>query len=172
MTALLNTLKERFEANTHRHPNISWEQVKSSIDNNELIDSLLYMEETGGEPDVYDIDCALYYIDASPETPTGRRSLSYDKEARISRKKNAPESSALEEATKHKLELLTVEEYKYIQSLDDLDQKTSSWVLTPDIIRGLGGALFGDKRYAHTFIYHNGADSYYASRSFRAKLKL
>lgn len=170
MDTVIETLKTRFNENMHRHPNTNWEDIETEL-NEDILSSIKYMEDSSGEPDIYELEDGLYFIDASPESPM-RRSTCYDRDARVSRKKNAPETSALELVEKHKLEILSIEEYRFIQSLDDFDQKTSTWVLTPDSIREKGGALFGDKRYGETFIYHNGADSYYGSRGFRAKVKL
>ena len=167
----LQKLEERFKANMHRHKHIKWDFVQSSLMSNEdLYEAVFQMDQTGGEPDLVDLEVfrGLVYVDMAKESPEGRRNLCYDKKAREERKKNPPTSSALEEAEKMGLRLIKEEEYYAIQDLEDLDTKTSSWIDTPDAIRELDGALFCSKKYDRTFTYHNGADSYYQSRGFRA----
>lgn len=173
---LLNILKKRFEYNIKRHENISWEKVKAKLEANpNKLESLYLMESTGGEPDVIGYDEAtdeLIYCDFSIETPSGRRSICYDKKALDARKANKPVSSAMQMAEEMGIELLTEEQYFKLQELGSFDNKTSSWLKTPQSVRDLGGAIFGDKRYGRTFIYHNGADSYYGVRGFRGLLKI
>lgn len=173
---LLGTLKERFEKNMNRHPNITWDAVRERLEARpDKLQALHEMERTGGEPDVVKLDAAtgeFIFYDCSPESPTGRRSLCYDREAREGRKKHPPSGSVMELAASIGIELLTEEEYRELQQLGEFDLKTSSWVKTPANIRHLGGALFCDRRYNHVFVYHNGADSYYASRGFRGLLKV
>lgn len=170
MTNIIDILKERFERNNHRHKGIEWDQIESLF-NTERLESLEYMEDTGGEPDVTEYEGNLYFFDFSKQSPM-RRSICYDKEARVNRKKHAPETSAVEEAEKHGLKLLTEDMYMYLQSIETVDEKTSSWVETPKEIRKLGGAIFGNYHYGRTFIYHNGADSYYGARGYRGYIKL
>ena len=169
-------LKERFEKNMHRHKEIEWANVQSKMEqNNEKIWSLHEMEATGGEPDVvgYDINTDEYiFIDCSKESPKGRRSVCYDRQALESRKQNKPANTAVDMAIAMGIDLLTEEQYRELQRLEDFDLKTSSWVQTPATIRGLGGAIFCDRRYGTVFVYHNGAESYYASRGFRGYLKV
>ena len=173
---LFDILKTRFEQYPNRHPNVEWRLVQQRLENNpEMLRSLYEMERTGGEPDVVAEDaetgeCIFY--DCSAETPSGRRSLCYDHEALESRKKYKPENSAIEMARAMGVELLTEPEYRFLQSLGEFDMKTSSWIQTPARIRKLGGALFCDRRYDTVFVYHNGAESYYASRGFRGILKV
>lgn len=173
---LLKTLKARFEKNIHRHRGLDWSMVQARLEAHpDKLWSLGEMERTGGEPDVvgYDSETGEYlFYDCSPESPSGRRSLCYDREARESRKEHKPQSSALEMAAAMGIELLTEEEYRKLQALGEFDTKTSSWVMTPPEIRALGGALFCDRRYNHVFTYHNGAESYYAARGFRGKLRV
>jgi hypothetical protein len=173
---LLNTLKSRFELNMNRHPELTWSVIEQKIINQgNMIASLMYMESTGGEPDivVFDsIDKNLYFVDCALQSPKGRRSLCYDQSARLGRKKFPPLSSAVEEANQNGLTLLNEEQYKKLQSFGFLDSVSSSWLLTPEPIRQLGGAIFGDSRYERVFIFHNGADSYYADRGFRSILKI
>lgn len=173
---LLKTLKARFEKNMHRHRGLDWSSVQARLEAHpDKIWSLSEMERTGGEPDVigYDSETGEYlFYDCSPESPSGRRSLCYDREAREARKEHKPQSSALEMAAAMGIELLTEEEYRKLQELGEFDTKTSSWVMTPPEIRALGGALFCDRRYNHVFTYHNGAESYYAARGFRGKLRV
>lgn len=170
---LLEILKLRFENNLNRHPNINWDQVLERISNEpHKLWSLNEMERTGGEPDVIVVENEYFFVDCSKESPEGRRNVCYDAEALESRKKFKPKTSALSMAKDMGIELLNESEYKYLQTLGDFDLKTSSWINTPNEIRKLGGALFGDKRYNNTFIYHNGAESYYSSRGFRGLLKI
>ncbi|MEJ5343667.1 MAG: DUF4256 domain-containing protein [Chloroflexus sp.] len=173
---LLKTLKARFEKNMHRHRGLDWSSVQARLEAHpDKLWSLSEMERTGGEPDVvgYDSETGEYlFYDCSPESPSGRRSLCYDREAREARKEHKPQSSALEMAAAMGIELLTEEEYRKLQALGEFDTKTSSWVMTPPEIRALGGALFCDRRYNHVFTYHNGAESYYAARGFRGKLRV
>ena len=171
---LVLILEKRFKENRNRHMSIDWNDILKRL-NEETLSSLKYMEETGGEPDVilYDRENDKYlYCDCSKESPIYRRNLCYDHEALNRRKNNKPISSAIVEAEKNNIKLLTEEEYKYLQTLGDFDLKSSSWLLTKNEIRLLGGAIFGDKRYNRTFIYHNGAESYYSNRGFRAILKI
>ncbi len=170
----LKVLRDRFNANRHRHEGITWEDVLSKLESNDkALESLYKMEETGGEPDVVLLDNGIItFYDCAPETPMGRRSLCYDQAAHESRRKNKPEGSALGMAEEMGVEILDEEEYARVQAVVPMDQKTSSWLKTSDSVRQLGGALFGDRRYDRVFIYHNGAESYYSARGFRAKLKL
>jgi hypothetical protein len=171
MENLLALLKTRFEKNMHRHPNIAWEDVENAIRKNpNAAKSLEWMEETEGEPDV--VGPSLWYVDCSPETPKGRRSFCYDHEALEKRKEHKPKDSAMNVAAENGVQLLSEEEYFTLQKSVEVDLKTSSWLLTPKELRATGGALFGDKRYGRVFIYHNGAESYYAARGFRVGLKL
>ncbi len=173
---LLSALKTRFETNMKRHKGHEWVQVQAKLEANpEKLWSLNEMERTGGEPDVvgYDkkTDEYLFY-DCSAESPKGRRSICYDREALESRKVAKPENSAMDMATAMGIELLTEEQYRELQQLGNFDMKTSSWIKTPADIRKLGGALFCDRRYNTVFVYHNGADSYYAARGFRGSLRV
>jgi hypothetical protein len=174
--ALLNALKARFEKNMHRHKGHDWVKVKARLDANPgKLWSLHEMERTGGEPDVvgHDKKSGEYtFMDCSPETPKGRVSCCYDREALDSRKENKPKHSAMDLAAEMGIEMLTEEQYRELQKLGPFDTKTSSWVITPADIRKLGGALFCDYRYGHVFVYHNGAQSYYAARAFRGWLKV
>lgn len=171
---LLSTIQARFEQNMLRHPNISWENILVKLENNEeKLWSLNEMERTEGEPDVvaYDHETNEYtFVDCSPESPKGRRSICYDQDALNARKKNKPEDSAINMAASMGIEILSEMEYRSLQQLGNFDLKTSSWVLTPPDIRRLGGAIFCDKRYDTVFMYHNGADSYYSARGFRGSL--
>jgi len=173
---LISTLKSRFEKNMDRHKGISWKKVVSRLEATEgKLRSLNEMESTGGEPDVVGEDKksgAIIFYDCSAESPAGRRSICYDGKALASRKENKPKSSAMEMAEEMGVELLTEAEYRELQKLGTFDLKTSSWIVTPDEIRKLGGALFCDRRYDHVFTYHNGAESYYAARGFRASLSV
>lgn len=166
---LIETLKARFEANMHRHARLTWAAVERSLQRNAAaLPTLQAMEQTGGEPDVIGRDDeGLLFCDCSAETPIGRRSLCYDREALDTRKENKPKGSAVEAAGKMGITLLTEQQYRDLQRIEALDQKTSSWIETPEQIRALGGALFCDRRYDTVFVYHNGAQSYYASRGFR-----
>jgi hypothetical protein len=173
---LLNTLKARFEKNTNRHKDLEWPQVQAKLKGRtEKLWSLNEMERTGGEPDVvgHDRTSGEYiFYDCSPESPKGRRSVCYDGEALESRKEHKPEDNAIDMAAAIGIELLTEEQYRELQKLGDFDSKTSSWVKTPADIRKLGGALFCDRRYDTVFVYHNGAESYYAARGFRGSLRV
>lgn len=173
---LLGALKARFEKNMHRHDGLEWADVQARLDAHpEKLGSLNGMERSGGEPDVvgHDIETgATVFYDCSEESPKGRRSLCYDREALESRKDYKPEDNAVDMAAAMGIELLTEEQYRGLQQLGKFDEKTSSWVKTPADIRKLGGALFGDRRYGHVFVYHNGAESYYAARGFRGWLRV
>lgn len=173
---LLNTLKIRFEKNKARHKDLEWAKIKEKLEANpEKLWSLNEMERTGGEPDVvgYDKKTGEYiFYDCSAESPKGRRSVCYDHEALEARKEHKPENSAIEMAADMGVELLTEQEYKELQKLGNFDTKTSSWIITPTDIRKLGGALFSDFRYGSVFVYHNGAESYYAARGFRGSLRV
>ena len=173
---LLRTLKARFEKNMNRHKGLEWAKVQAKLEaNTEKLWSLNEMERTGGEPDVvgHDKKTGEYiFYDCSVESPKGRRSLCYDGEALESRKENKPKNNAMDMAAAMGIELLTEEQYRELQELGDFDTKTSSWVQTPTDIRELGGALFCDRRYDHVFVYHNGAESYYAARAFRGSLRV
>ena len=174
--ALLQTLKCRFEKNMQRHKGISWKAVATKLNAfPETLRSLDAMEETGGEPDVVGQDPKtgeyLFY-DCSSESPKGRRSVCYDRTGLESRKEYRPDNTAVDMANEMGIELLTEEEYLDLQSLGKFDAKTSSWLKTQESIRNLGGAIFGDYRYDHVFVYHNGAQSYYASRGFRGVLRV
>lgn len=173
---LLKVLKARFEKNMNRHKGIEWADVQAKLEKNPAkLWSLDEMEATEGEPDViaYDQETKEYiFCDCSPESPKGRRSLCYDREALNSRKEHKPANSALDLATDMGISLLTEEEYRELQKLGNFDTKTSSWVETPAEIRKLGGAIFCDRRYGTVFMYHNGAESYYAARGFRGILRV
>ncbi|MDQ0155787.1 DUF4256 domain-containing protein [Robertmurraya andreesenii] len=173
---LLSVLKVRFEKNMNRHEGLEWAKIQAKLEANpDKLWSLNEMEQTGGEPDVvgYDEKKDEYiFYDCSAESPKGRRSVCYDREALESRKKHKPENSAIDMATSMGIELLSEEQYRELQKLGNFDMKTSSWVQTPSDIRELGGALFCDRRYGQVFLYHNGADSYYAARGFRGSLRV
>lgn len=173
---LLQALKARFEKNMRRHRRIAWPDVHARlVGNPAALKSLREMESTGGEPDVIaqDKETGQYtFCDCSAESPTGRRSVCYDREALDSRKEHKPENSAVEMAAEMGIDLLTEEQYRELQKLGDFDTKTSSWVRTPPDVRELGGALFCDRRYGKVFVYHNGAQSYYAARGFRGSLRV
>jgi hypothetical protein len=173
---LFRTLKTRFEKNMKRHKGLEWAKVQARLEANpEKLSSLDKMEITGGEPDVvgYDKKTGEYiFYDCSAESPKERRSLCYDHEALESRKEHKPKDSAINMATDMGIELLTEEQYRELQKLGEFDTKTSTWVKTPANIRKLGGALFCDRRYDHVFLYHNGAESYYAARGFRGLLRV
>jgi len=173
---LLEILKTRFEANMNRHENLDWNKIEEKLKANpKKVASLNEMEKTGGEPDVVDYDKEsneFIFFDCVSESPTERRSFCYDKEALESRKKFKPKNSAVEMAKTMGIEILTEEQYRYLQTLGNFDTKTSSWLKTPENIRNLGGAIFGDFRFNTVFIYHNGAESYYAGRGFRGELRV
>ena len=173
---LLSTLKARFEKNTKRHKDLEWAKVQAKLEaNTEKLWSLNEMERTGGEPDViaFDKKTGEYiFFDCSAESPNGRRSVCYDREALESRKEHKPKNSALDIAAAMGIELLTEEQYRELQKVGNFDTKTSSWVKTPSDIRKLGGAIFCDRRYGNVFTYHNGAESYYAARAFRGSLRV
>jgi hypothetical protein len=174
--ALLGTLKARFEKNMGRHKDVEWNKVQARLESQpNKLRSLDEMEKTGGEPDVVGHDKKtgeFIFIDCSVESPAGRRSLCYDREALDSRKENKPAGCATDMAAAMGVEILTEDEYRELQKLGSFDIKTSSWVKTPAAIRKLGGALFCDRRYDHVFVYHNGAQSYYAVRGFRSVLRV
>jgi hypothetical protein len=173
---LLGALKARFEKNINRHEGLEWAQVQAKLEGMvEKLWSLNEMERTGGEPDVVGQDKKTgeyIFCDCSAESPKGRRSLCYDREALESRKEHKPKDNAVDMAAAIGIELLTEEQYRELQNLGDFDTKTSSWVKTPPDIRKLGGALFCDRRFDTVFLYHNGAESYYAARAFRGSLRV
>ncbi|SFJ54490.1 MULTISPECIES: DUF4256 domain-containing protein [unclassified Bacillus (in: firmicutes)] len=173
---LLRVLKARFEKNMNRHKGLEWAKVQAKLDaNTKKLWSLNEMERTGGEPDVVEYDKKkgeYIFYDCSAESPKGRRSVCYDREGLESRKKHKPENNAIDMASAMNIELLTEEQYRALQNLESFDKKTSSWVQTPTDIRELGGALFCDCRFGHVFVYHNGAESYYAARGFRGSLRV
>ena len=171
---LVSLLKTRFEKNAKRHPKLTWADVQSRLEAHpEKMRSLHDMEKTGGEPDVVGRDQKtgeFIFTDCSPETPKGRTSVCYDREGLESRKEHRPATSAMDMAAEMGIELLSEEQYHELQKLGEFDTKTSSWIKTPDELRKLGGALFGDRRFGRVFIYHNGAQSYYGARAFRGML--
>lgn len=173
---LLRVLRERFEKNMGRHLGLQWSEVLARIETiPEKLKALSMMEATGGEPDVIGMDAStgeFLFCDFAPESPVGRRSLCYDQDALDTRKENKPRGSALGMASLMGIDVLTEQEYRALQRLGEFDTKTSSWIKTPQSIRALGGALFCDRRYGQVFVYHNGADSYYASRGFRGMLRV
>lgn len=173
---LINTLKARFEKNMNRHKGLDWAKVQAKLEANpEKLWSLSEMENTGGEPDVvgHDKKTGEYvFYDCSAESPKGRRSICYDRAALDARKENKPKDSAMDMTAAMGVEILTEEQYRELQQLGEFDTKTSSWITTPPEIRKRGGALYCDRRYDHIFLYHNGADSYYAARGFRAALSV
>lgn len=171
---LLGVLQARFEKNMHRHRGIAWRDVLAKLDRApDALRSLQAMEDTGGEPDVVAQDGSHFVLcDCSAQSPAARRSWCYDAEALQARKENKPRSSAVEEAAAMGVELLTEDQYRALQELGEFDTKTSSWILTPPDVRSLGGALFCDRRYGKVFVYHNGADSYYAARGFRGRIRV
>jgi hypothetical protein len=173
---LLRTLQARFENNVNRHPGLEWAKVQAKLEAaSKKLDSLYEMERTGGEPDVIGYDKKtgeFFFVDCSDESPKGRRSVCYDRNALESRKEHKPNNSAVDMATDMGIELLTEQQYRELQKLGPFDTKTSSWVKTPEHIRKLGGAIFCDRRYNTVFVYHNGAESYYAARGFRGSLKV
>jgi hypothetical protein len=171
---LFKPLKARFEKNMNRHEGLEWVKVQAKLETNtEKLWSLNEMEKTGGEPDVvgHDKDEYIFY-DCSAESPKGRRSVCYDREALESRKEHKPQNNAIDMAADMGIEILTEEQYRELQRLENFDTKTSSWVITPANIRKLGGAIFCDRRYDTVFVYHNGAESYYAARGFRGSLRV
>lgn len=172
---LLDALQARFEANMHRHEGVAWPDVYARLDKHPgSLGSLEAMESSGGEPDVVGADASghITFVDCSAESPSGRRSLCYDREALDARKENKPKGSAVEMATEMGIALLTEAEYRALQEVGEFDMKTSSWIRTPPEVRALGGALFCDRRYDKVFVYHNGAQSYYAARGFRGRLRV
>ena len=173
---LLKALRARFEKNINRHQGLAWAQVQTKLEASaEKLWSLNEMERTGGEPDVVGRDETTgeyIFYDGSAESPKGRRSLCYDREALESRKQDKPKNNALDMAAEMGIEILTEEQYRELQALGEFDTKTSSWIRTPSQIRKLGGALFCDRRYDTVFVYHNGAESYYAARAFRGSLRV
>ena len=173
---LLKALKDRFEKHMNRHKGLEWAKVQAKLEaDTETLWSLHEMERTGGEPDVvgFDKETGEYiFYDCSAESPKGRRSLCYDREALESRKEHKPENNAIDMAAAMGIELLTEKQYRELQKLGTFDTKTSSWVKTPSDIRKLGGAIFADYRYGNVFVYHNGAESYYAARGFRGSLRV
>jgi hypothetical protein len=168
---LLTTLKERFEENTALHKGVKWADVEKGLDDKALA-TLAEMERTGGEPDVVKLGKDICFVDCSPESPKGRRSLCYDKAAWDSRKEHKPASDAVTMAKEIGIEIIDEDEYRELQKLGEFDLKTSSWVATPPEVRKLGGAIFCDRRFGRVFTYHNGAESYYGARGFRGKLKI
>ncbi len=175
-TELFATLQARFEENKARHKGMKWEKVQGKLEaNQDKLWIVNEMEKTGGEPDVISYNKRtgdIIFCDCSPESPKGRRSICYDREALDARKENKPENNAVEMAAAIGIEILNEDEYRALQHLGTFDAKTSSWIDTPSSIRNLGGALFADNRYEHTFVYHNGAESYYAARGFRGSLRV
>lgn len=173
---LLATLAERFESNRTRHPRLDWSKIEARLKSSpDKLSSLYEMERTGGEPDVVVAGTAkneFVFFDCAEQSPKGRRSVCYDHEALESRKEHKPKTSALDMAAAMGVEILTEEQYRALQQLGEFDTKTSSWIATPPAIRRLGGALFCDRRYDTVFVYHNGAESYYAARGFRAALTI
>lgn len=167
----MDLLKQRFEEHMNRHPNLTWEDVEQRL-TAQIRKVIANMEATGGEPDVVVFKDKIAYVDCCKESPKERRSLCFDEEARRKRKKNPPRSSVQEEAESIGIQLLSVQDYQDLQALEEFDIKTSSWVATPDSIREKGGAVFMEKRYGTVFLYHNGADSYYASRGFRGYIEI
>lgn len=175
-TELLKILKARFEKNSNRHKDLDWEKVRIKLESNpDKLWSLNEMEKTGGEPDIVSFDektNEYIFFDCSAESPKGRRSVCYDNEAQEARKEFKPENNVIDMASTIGIELLTEEQYRDLQQLGKFDEKTSSWIKTPSEIRKLGGALFADFRYNTVFVYHNGAQSYYAARGFRGALRV
>lgn len=173
---LLSILEARFAANMHRHSDLEWGDVRARLEaHSDKLEVLQAMEESGGEPDVVGKDDAtgeFLFVDCANESPKARRSLCYDREALEARKKHKPDGSAVERAAEIGATLLTEDEYRRLQQLEDFDTTTSSWVATPPEVRELGGAMFGDHRFGRTWFYHNGAESYYAARGFRCMLRV
>ena len=176
LAELINILKVRFEENMNRHNGLQWAKVQTKLEADaEKAWSLSEMEQTGGEPDVIGLDKKTgeyIFIDCSAESPSGRRSICYDREGLDSRKEHKPKNSAVDMAAEMGIELLTEDQYRELQQLGEFDMKTSSWLQTPAAIRKLGGAIFGDRRFDRVFVYHNGAPSYYAARSFRGSVRI
>lgn len=174
--ALLQALQSRFDAHPGRHNGLTWTSVQARLEARpDALNALHEMEASGGEPDVIGREGkagTILFCDCSAESPAGRRSLCYDREALDARKEHKPKGSAMEAATAMGVELLSEEQYRHLQTLGEFDLKTSSWLATPDDFRSLGGALFGDRRFGRVFIYHNGAESYYAARGFRGLLRV
>jgi hypothetical protein len=168
---LLTTLKERFDENTALHKGLKWPDVEKRL-NDKTLAVLAEMERTGGEPDVVELGKDICFVDCSPETPKGRRSLCFDRAAWESRKEHKPANDAMSMAKEIGIEIIEEDEYRVLQRLGEFDLKTSSWVATPSEVRKLGGAIFCDRRFGRVFTYHNGAESYYAARGFRGKLKV
>lgn len=175
-STLISILKNRFEKNINRHKDLEWTKVQAKLEANpNKLWSLNEMETTGGEPDVVDYDSKTdeyVFYDCSPESPKGRRSYCYDRQALESRKEHKPQHNVVDVAAEMGIELLTEAQYRALQQLGNFDMKSSSWIITPSDIRKLGGALFADFRYNTVFVYHNGADSYYAARAFRGSLRV
>lgn len=173
---LLRSLQSRFEKNMHRHEGVRWETVLAKLDARpSALVSLSQMEASGGEPDAIgqpEVTGQLIYCDCSPESPAGRRSLCYDRDALRARKENKPKGSAVETAFAMGIQLLAEDQYRALQQFGEFDTKTSSWIATPPDVRSLGGALFCDRRYGKVFAYHNGAQSYYAARGFRGQIRI
>ena len=173
---LIKILKDRFEKYQNRHQDLDWNKIQEKLKHSpEKLKSLLQMEQSGGEPDVVGIDKdtgEYLYFDCSLESPAARRSLCYDRQALDGRKENKPKGSVIDSAKAMGIEVLNEQQYHQLQVLGNFDTKSQSWLATPDTIRKLGGAIFGDRRYNHVFIYHNGAESYYAARGFRGCLRL
>lgn len=173
---LLSVLQKRYAENMNRHQGLEWDDVRAKLEaNGEKLRSLSEMERTGGEPDVVGFDEStgeFIFFDCSAESPKGRRSVCYDRDAWESRKEHKPENNGIGMATEMGIEILTEAEYRQLQELGQFDLKTSSWISTPPDIRNLGGALFCDRRFGHVFVYHNGAESYYAARGFRGSLRV
>jgi Protein of unknown function (DUF4256) len=171
---LIKQLRDRFTKNMPRHSNVDWGKVEAKLlDGPAKLQTLLDMENTGGEPDVIGVEPTsgqIIFCDCSPESPTGRRSLCYDRAALDTRKENKPSGNAIETASSRGIEILTEQQYRQLQTLGEFDKKTSSWIATPESIRKRGGALFCDRRYDQVFVYHNGAESYYAARGFRGRV--
>lgn len=173
---IMELLSERFDINPERHKTLKWKNIESRLlSNPQLLQALYHMEATEGEPDVIHYDRKFdqfYFVDCSPESPKGRRSLCYDRAALNSRKEHKPRNSALDLAAEMGSDILTEQEYRLLQEVGEFDSKSSSWIQTPTDIRALGGALFCDRRFGHVFVYHNGAQSYYADRGFRTILRV
>lgn len=170
---LLQILKDRFQTHKERHPDATWSDIEEQIKNQpDLLSAVTWMEESGGEPDLVLFGKDPYYCDCVAESPKGRRSLCYDEEALKARKKHKPKGSAMALTEEMQVTMLNEEQYRKLQETGEFDRKTSSWILTPPEIRDKGGALFCDRRYGAVFTYHNGAESYYASRGFRSCIKL